>query len=165
MVNCYKTEKFAAFHGRFSKMRAWRNRRDSEDLKSSAEICMRVRIPPPVPASPSRPVPFIEERGDFFSYPVRRLDGFLPAPNHDMRFSPSVFPCRLNCDIRLPSFSCLPASRTVFSYRCLEESYSILRAAPLFGLAGRDVAVFLPTLPSRWAGRCVSRLAPAPLSA
>lgn len=36
------------------------------NLKFAAEICMRVRIPPPAPDSPSRLVPLIEERGDFF---------------------------------------------------------------------------------------------------
>ena len=76
----------------------------SENLKFSAEICLRVRIPPPAPASPSRPVPLIEERGDFLRS-VRRFDGFTPAPNHNMRFSPfhAFLPIQsLNHDMRLP---------------------------------------------------------------
>lgn len=36
------------------------------NLKFVAEICMWVRIPPPVPSSPSRPASLIEERVDFF---------------------------------------------------------------------------------------------------
>lgn len=49
--------------------------------------------------------------GRLFSYPVRRLDGFLPAPNHDMRFSSFFMPPRLpNSDMRFPSFTISPPS-------------------------------------------------------
>lgn len=97
---------------------------------------MWVRIPPPVPASSSRPVPLIEERGDFFVLGCR-LDSFSPA-FHDMRFSPSHIS---------------PPIVPFFPRRRIGESYSIRRAEPLFGLAGRDAPVFLSAFPSRLAGR------------
>lgn len=52
----------------------------------------------------------------------------------------------------------LPAFRTVFPRRRIGESYSIHRAAPLFGLAGRDAAAFLTAFPFRWAGGGRGRL-------
>ena len=131
-----------------------------EDLKSSAEICLRVRIPPPVPASPSRPVSLIEKRGDFFLYPVRRLDDFPPMSNHDKRFfaSHTVPPIQLRCAALFPIY--LPAFRPVFPRRRIGGFYAIRRAAPLFGLAGRDAVAFLLAFPFRLAGRISSRFSP-----
>lgn len=84
-------------------------------------------------------------------YSVRRLDGFSLAPNHEMRFSPfRAFP---PIQSRYTQLSISPPSVPFFPRRRIGEPYSIRRAAPLFGLAGRDAPVFLPAFPSRLAGR------------
>lgn len=119
---------------------------DSENLKFSAEICLRVRIPPPAPASPSRPVPLIEERGDFLRS-VRRFDGFTPAPNHNMRFSPfhAFLPIQsLNHDMRLPPSPISPSSVPFF--RAAASDSPIRSAVSYYYSAWRD-AMPLPSFP------------------
>ena len=77
-----------------------------------------------------------------------------------MRFSPfRAFP---PIQSRYTQLSISPPSVPFFPRRRIGEPYSIRRAAPLFGLAGRDAPVFLPAFPSRLAGRRGHR---SPLSA
>lgn len=122
----------------------------SENLKFSAEICLRVRIPPPAPASPSRPVPLIEERGDFF---CTRFAGSMTSRRHQiMIFSSSLpIPLRLsNCDMLLSSLSprrpyrflAPPHRRTLCNPSC--------RSSIRFG---GTRCRFLPVPPFRWAVR------------
>lgn len=96
---------------------------------------MRVRIPPPAPDSPSRPVPLIEERGDFL-YPVRQLDDFPPMSNHDKRFfaSHTVPPIQLRYAALFPiSTPSVPFSRAAVSESPIRSTvplpYSVWRDA------------------------------------
>ena len=85
-------------------------------------------------------------------YSVRRLDDFPPAPNHDMRLFASHTSPPIQ-SLYTPPLSISPPSVPFFTRLRIGEPYSIRRAAPLFGLAGRDAPVFLPAFPSRLAGR------------
>ena len=96
--------------------------------------------------------------GRLFSYSVRWLDGFPPTPNHEMRFSP--FRAFQPIQSRYTQLSISPPSVPFFTRRRIGEPYSIRRAAPLFGLAGRDAPVFLPAFPSRLAARLGFRSPP-----
>lgn len=130
----------------------------SENLKFSAEICLRVRIPPPAPDSLSRPAPRVEERGDFF---CTRFAGSIASHRRSMICGSLLpIPPRLsNRDIPPPlQISSPPVP--FFPRRRIGGLYSIRRAAPLFGLAGRNTIAFLPAFPYRWAGRFVSRSSP-----
>lgn len=85
------------------------------NLKFAAEICLRVRIPPPAPASPSRPVPLIEERGDFFR---TRFAGSMASRRHQI----------MRCGSPLSAPSSL-SNRDIPSYQSPRLPYRFSRAA------------------------------------
>lgn len=82
--------------------------------------------------------------GRLFSYSVRWLDGFPPTPNHEICGSPISDHSRLfNCDMQL-SYIIFPP---LVPFSLVDASDSSIRFAvspPLFGLAGRNAAAFLP---------------------
>lgn len=136
------------------------------NLKFVAEICMWVRIPPPVPASPSRPVPLIEERGDFFR---TRFVGSMASCRRQIMICGSLLSsCLPDCPIAICGSLLSQSPRLPYRspYRCLGEFYSIRRTALLFGLAGSDF-IALPSCISFPMGGENSTLAHllAPLSA
>lgn len=127
----------------------------SENLKFSAEICLRVRIPPPAPASPSRPVPLIEERGDFFFlHSIRRLDDFPPAPNHDIQ----LFASHTSPPIQLRYAALFPISPPPVPFsRAAASEDSMQSIVPLFYSVWRDAMPLPPRAPFPMGGEARSR--------
>lgn len=125
------------------------------NLKFVAEICMWVRIPPPVPASPSRPVPLIEERGDFFLHSIRRLDDFPPAPNHDIQ----LFASHTSPPIQLRYAALFPISPPPVPFsRAAASEDSMQSIVPLFYSVWRDAMPLPPRAPFPMGGEARSLL-------